>query len=237
MHKSRNEPVPAQPPPDFHPDPATMNAHTQVLTIAGPVGAIDLSVDLPAPDAIRGLALVAHPHPLFGGTKDNKVAQTLARAFVQLGYACVRPNFRGVGTSAGEHDDGNGEQDDLLAVIQWMRTQTQWTPRAAEVPLALGGFSFGSFVVSHVARRLAEAGTPAQRLAMVGTAASRFQVATVPADTIVIHGEQDDTVPLASVFDWARPQELPVTVIPGADHFFHRKLHLIKQLVVTAWDR
>lgn len=218
-----------------------MNAHTQVLSIAGPAGAIDLSVDLPQGTTVgapvRGLALVGHPHPLFGGTKDNKVAQTLARAFVQLGYATVRPNFRGVGNSAGEHDNGNGEQDDLLAVVAWMRGQDAWSPEAASLPLALGGFSFGSFVVSHVARRLAEAGTPAERLVMVGTAASRWQVADVPADTIVIHGEQDETVPLASVLDWARPQELPVTVIPGADHFFHRKLHLIKQLVVNAWER
>ncbi|MCC1761890.1 hypothetical protein KSI36_24330, partial [Salmonella enterica subsp. enterica serovar Indiana] len=92
------------------------------------------------------------------------------------------------------------------------------------------GFSFGSFVISHVARRLAEAGTPAERLALVGTATSRWDVAPVPADTIIIHGEQDDTVPLIDVLNWARPQELPVIVIPGADHFFHRKLHLIKQL-------
>ncbi|ESH95850.1 alpha/beta hydrolase [Cupriavidus sp. HPC(L)] len=214
-----------------------MNAHTQVLTVAGPAGAIDVSVDLPQAAPVRGLALVGHPHPLFGGTKDNKVAQTLARAFVQLGYATVRPNFRGVGGTAGEHDNGQGEQDDLLAVIDWMRQQRDWSADAATLPLALAGFSFGSFVVSHVARRLAEAGTPAERLAMVGTAASRWQVADVPADTIVIHGEQDETVPLASVLDWARPQELPVTVIPGADHFFHRKLHLIKQLVVNAWQR
>lgn len=214
-----------------------MNAHTQVLTVAGPAGAIDVSVDLPQAAPVRGLALVGHPHPLFGGTKDNKVAQTLARAFVQLGYATVRPNFRGVGGTAGEHDNGQGEQDDLLAVIEWMRQQRDWSADAATLPLALAGFSFGSFVVSHVARRLAEAGTPAERLAMIGTAASRWQVAPVPADTIVIHGEQDETVPLASVLDWARPQELPVTVIPGADHFFHRKLHLIKQLVVNAWQR
>jgi len=213
-----------------------MNAHTQERIISGPAGAIDLSVDLPQA-APRGIALVGHPHPLFGGTKDNKVAQTLARSFVQLGYATVRPNFRGVGKSEGVHDEGRGEQDDLLAVVAWMREQTAWSPDVATLPLALGGFSFGSFVVSHVARRLAEAGAPAQRLAMVGTAASRWQVAGVPADTIVIHGEQDDTVPLQSVFDWARPQELPVIVIPGADHFFHRKLHLIKQLVVNAWER
>ncbi|MGD7391231.1 alpha/beta hydrolase, partial [Ralstonia pseudosolanacearum] len=133
------------------------------------------------------------------------------------------------------HDNGIGEQDDMLAVLDWMRTQAEWSPEVATLPLALGGFSFGSFVVSQVARRLAEAGTPAERLALVGTATSRWDVAPVPADTIVIHGELDDTVPLAAVLDWARPQELPVIVIPGADHFFHRKLHLIRQQIAGAW--
>ncbi len=213
-----------------------MNVHTREITIPGPAGTIDLSIDLPpGGKAPRGIALIGHPHPLFAGTKDNKVAQTLARTFVQLGYACVRPNFRGVGKSEGMHDNGIGEQDDMLHVIAWMRQQTDWSPEVATLPLALGGFSFGTFVVSHVAQRLAAAGTPAERLALVGTAASRWAIADVPADTIVIHGEQDDTVPLASVLDWARPQELPVIVIPGADHFFHRKLHLIRQLITGAW--
>ncbi|MHA6897222.1 alpha/beta hydrolase [Ralstonia pseudosolanacearum] len=211
-----------------------MNVHTAERLIPGPVGNIDVSVDLPDA-APRGLALVGHPHPLFGGTKDNKVAQTLARTFVGLGYATVRPNFRGVGKTEGTHDNGIGEQDDMLAVLDWMRTQTEWSPAVATLPLALGGFSFGSFVISQVARRLAEAGTPAERLALVGTATSRWDVAPVPADTIVIHGELDDTVPLAAVLDWARPQELPVIVIPGADHFFHRKLHLIRQQIAGAW--
>lgn len=213
-----------------------MNVHTREIIIPGPAGDIDLSIDLPPGGTTsRGLALIGHPHPLFAGTKNNKVAQTLARTFVQLGYATVRPNFRGVGKSAGEHDKGIGEQDDLLAVLDWMRQQTAWSPDVATLPLALGGFSFGTFVVSHVARTLAERGTPAERLALVGAAASRWNLAEVPADTIVIHGELDDTVPLASVLDWARPQELPVTVIPGADHFFHRKLHLIRSVIAGTW--
>ena len=177
----------------------------------------------------------AHPHPLFGGTKDNKVAQTLARTFVGLGYVTVRLNFRGVGKTEGTHDNGIGEQDDVLAVLDWMRTQTEWSADVATLPLALGGFSFGSFVISQVARRLAEAGTPAERLALVGTATSRWDVAPVPAGTIIIHGEQDDTVPLIDVLNWARPQELPVIVIPGADHFFHRKLKVIRSIIVGQW--
>jgi alpha/beta superfamily hydrolase len=101
--------------------------------------------------------------------------------------------------------------------------------------VVLAGFSFGTFVLSHVAQQLVRDGTPAERLVFVGTAASRWSVAPVPPDTLVIHGELDDTVPLASVFDWARPQELPVIVVPGAEHFFHRKLHLIKRIVTDAW--
>lgn len=214
-----------------------MNIHTQKQLIDGPVGKIEVAIDLPESLPARGLALVAHPHPLFGGTMDNKVAQTLARAFVQLGYITIRANFRGVGKTEGEHDHGIGERDDLLAVIDWLQENYAEQCVTQPPPLALGGFSFGSFVVSHVAQRLAEQGRAAERLVMVGTAASRWEVATVPADTIVIHGELDDTVPIQSVYDWARPQELPMIVIPGADHFFHRKLPLVKQLIINAWAK
>lgn len=213
-----------------------MNVHTQKSLIAGPAGHIEIAVDLP--DAVRdgtasprGIALVAHPHPLFGGTMDNKVAQTLARTFVQLGYAVFRSNFRGVGATEGVHDNGVGEVDDLLAVLAHMRAQTGYQA----LPLVLAGFSFGTFVLSHVAVRLRESGQEIERMVFVGTAASRWQVAEVPADTLVIHGETDETVPIAAVYDWARPQELPVVVIPGAEHFFHRKLHVLKRIVVDAW--
>jgi alpha/beta superfamily hydrolase len=208
-----------------------MNAHTERLSIAGPVGAIEVAIDAPH-GAPRGLALVAHPHPLYGGALDNKVTQTLARAFVQLGYLAARPNFRGVGATEGAHDEGNGETDDLLTVIDALRSRE---PALASLPVALAGFSFGSFVVSRVARRMEARGEPAQRMVLVGAAAGRFSVEPVPPDTIVIHGEVDDTVPLAAVLDWARPQELPVVVIPGADHFFHRKLALVKRIVTDAW--
>ncbi len=207
-----------------------MNAGTTVVTLAGPEGAIDVAIDRPA-STPRGGALVAHPHPLYGGTRDNKVVQTLARALVQAGYLCWRPNFRGVGASAGAHDAGRGETDDLLWLARQLRTDPalSGTPDA---PLVLAGFSFGSFVQTRVASRLAAAGTPAQRMILVGPATSRFEVDTVPADTLVIHGEVDDVVPLSSVFDWARPQGLPVVVIPGTDHFFHRRLPVLKRLVL-----
>ena len=157
---------------------------------------------------------------------DNKVVQTLARAFVQCGWWVVRFNFRGVGASAGVHDEGRGETEDFLAVVE------QCAPQG---PLALAGFSFGSYVMSRALPRLAPA-RQIEALVYVGAAASRFEVLVVPPElherTLVLHGEHDDTVPLAAVMDWARPQVLPVTVIPGGSHFFHGQLPLLKNLVV-----
>lgn len=208
-----------------------MNAHTERLLLPGPAGTIEVARDVPAAAAPRGVAVIAHPHPLFGGTMDNKVVQTLARAFVQAGWTALRFNFRGVGASSGTHDEGRGELQDLLAVVQ------QLAPPAADgLPaLALAGFSFGAFVMSHALAAL----WPERRIAhvvLVGTATTRFAVAPVPPEaqlrTLVLHGESDDVVPLASVFDWARPQALPVTVIPGVGHFFHGQLPLLKSLVL-----
>ena len=207
-----------------------MNSQTQRFSLQGAAGNIECALDLPSATP-RGVALVAHPHPLYGGTMDNKVAQTLARAFVALGYATARMNFRGVGKSEGEHDAGRGETDDMAVLLQHMRQQFP------DLPIALGGFSFGTFVQSQLQQRLAADGTPAERLVLVGTAAGKWAIPPVPANTILIHGEHDDTIPLADVLDWARPQDLPVIVIPGADHFFHRKLQHIKSFVVEMWHR
>jgi alpha/beta superfamily hydrolase len=211
-----------------------MNAHTQPFTIAGSVGTIECALDLPDSAQFpspRGIALVAHPHPLYGGTMDNKVAQTLARAFVALGYATARMNFRGVGASAGVHDAGAGETDDMALLLAHMRE------RFPGLPAALSGFSFGTFVQAQLQQRLQEQGEPAERLVLVGAAAGKWAMPDIPADTILIHGEQDDTIPLSAVLDWARPQDIPVIVIPGADHFFHRKLQHIKNLVTAMWHR
>jgi alpha/beta superfamily hydrolase len=202
-----------------------LNAQTQKTSFAGPAGAIEIALDIPA-GVSRGVAVIAHPHPLFGGTLDNKVVQTLARAFTQSGWTAVRFNFRGVGGTEGVHDEGRGETEDMLAVVQ------QVAPGGA---LALAGFSFGAFVTSHVFERL-HASRAIEKLVLVGTAASRFGVATIPqeahGETLVIHGERDDTVPLQAVLDWARPQALPVTVVPGGEHFFHGQLPLLKNLVL-----
>jgi alpha/beta superfamily hydrolase len=203
------------------------------VLIDGPVGQIEIAIDGPA--APRGLALIAHPHPLFGGTLENKIVTTLARCFKELGYLTLRPNFRGVGASQGEHDHGIGETEDLLAVVRWGRVEF------GALPWVLAGFSFGAFVQTRVAHALQAQGEPAARMVLVGAAAGEvrdaraYQPEAVPADTLVIHGEQDDTVPLANVLDWARPQGLPVVVVPGVDHFFHGKLTVIRQLVMRAF--
>ena len=204
-----------------------MNSRTRRFSIAGPTGVIEVLRDEPGPEQpARGIAVIAHPHPLFGGTMDNKVVQTLARAFVQSGWAALRFNFRGVGATEGQHDEGRGETDDMLAVV---------AAEAAQGPLAIGGFSFGSFVATRAVEKLWPA-RPIEKIVLVGTAASRFEVAALPLEahdrTLVVHGEQDETVPLASVMDWARPQSLPVTVVPGGEHFFHGQLPLLKNLVL-----
>jgi alpha/beta superfamily hydrolase len=163
---------------------------------------------------------------LHGGTLDNKVVQTLARAAVSCGWRAVRFNFRGVGGSAGTWDEGRGEVDDALAVVNHFRT--------SGMALVLGGFSFGGYVASQVARRL-PAEAPARRLLLVAPAAQRFELAPVPEDTLVVHGEHDDVVPLAAVLDWARPLSLPITVVPGAGHFFHGQLPLLRRILTDAW--
>ena len=200
-----------------------MRASTRRELVAGPAGRIECAVDSPdkgAAGVARGVALIAHPHPLYGGSLDNKVVQTLARALLELGYETWRPNFRGVGASEGTHDEGRGELDDFAHLLEKIRTEK----------FVLAGFSFGASIVA----RLAERERP-EWLVLVGIGLTRLAAPNVPAGTLVIHGENDDTVPLAAVLDWARPQELPVVLVPGADHFFHRKLHLIKGIVQANW--
>ncbi len=199
-----------------------MNSQTSRVTIDGPAGALECALDAPAGDAL-GVAVICHPHPQHGGTMDNKVVQTLARAFLQLGVRTVRFNFRGVAASQGVWDEGRGEVDDALAVIAAHRDPT--------VPFMLAGFSFGAYVASQVAAQLPEDAKP-QRLVLVGPSTQKQAMAAVPADTVVVHGEADDVVPLSATLDWARPQALPVIVLPGVGHFFHGQLALLKDVVV-----
>jgi hypothetical protein len=198
-----------------------MRATTRRELVDGPAGRIECAVDEPEA-AARGVALIAHPHPLYGGTLDNKVVQTLARAFLDLGYETWRPNFRGVGATDGVHDEGRGELEDLHAVLRPHLSRN----------IVLAGFSFGAALAAQLSKKL-----KAQRLVLVGVAVTRLQVPAVPPGTLVIHGENDETVPLAAVLDWARPQELPVILVPGADHFFHRKLQVLRSIVQSSWTQ
>lgn len=205
---------------------------TRRALIPGPAGRIECAIDAPA-GQVRGLALVAHPHPLYGGTLDNKVVQTLARSLAELGYIALRPNFRGVGASEGRYDEGRGECEDLLAALEYAgREFGAFHPVSAPV---LAGFSFGAAVQTQVAHRLMSASAEVGRMLLVGVAVKHFEARPVPRDSIVIHGEHDQTVLLADVLDWARAQDLPITVVPGADHFFHRRLHVLRSIVDANW--
>jgi uncharacterized protein len=203
-----------------------MNPRTLRSAVAGPAGDIECATDIPPDSNPRGVAVLCHPHPLHGGSLDNKVVQTLARSLVQLGYTSVRFNFRGIGASQGRWDEGRGEVDDALAVVA--------AHRMPGMPLVLGGFSFGAYVASQAAARLGE-GAAAERVVLIGPAVVNFVMAPVPKDTLVVHGEVDEVVPLTAAFDWARTQGLPVVVVPGSGHFFHGQLPLLKQIVTGAW--
>ena len=194
-------------------------------SIAGPAGTLEVAFNVPE-GALRGIALIAHPHPLQGGTLDNKVVQTLAKTFAAIGYAAVRFNFRGVGLSEGQFDDGIGETDDALAALAAAKLEF------GELPVALAGFSFGSYVQTRVAHAIT-----AERLVLIGPAVKRFPIETVPPDTIVIHGEEDDVVALADVLAWARPQQLPIVVFPGCGHFFHGRLPQLQRVITGMWKK
>ena len=194
-------------------------------TIAGPAGTLEVALNVPE-GAVQGIALIAHPHPLQGGTLDNKVVQTLAKTFAALGYAAARFNFRGVGKSEGQFDDGIGETDDALAALAAAKLEF------GELAVVLAGFSFGSYVQTRVAHAIA-----AERLVLIGPAVKRFPIEVVPPDTIVIHGEEDDVVALADVLAWARPQQLPIIVFPGCGHFFHGRLPQLQRVITGMWQK
>ena len=203
-----------------------MTPRTVRELIDGPAGRIECALDRPAATPL-GLAVVCHPHPQGGGTLDNKVSVTIARACIDVGWASVRFNFRGVGGSEGAWDAGVGEVDDALAVIADWRRRDEYAGK----PLLLGGFSFGAYVAVEAASRLPVDARP-RRIVLVGPSTEKQAVRTVPPDTIVVHGEEDELVPLAAALAWARPQGLPVIVFPGVGHFFHGQIALLKKVLV-----
>ncbi|MDQ2736607.1 MAG: alpha/beta fold hydrolase [Pseudomonadota bacterium] len=203
-----------------------MNPRTVRESVAGPAGRIECALDRPESPPI-GVAVICHPHPQGGGTLDNKVVQTLARAFMEVGWASLRFNFRGVGASEGAWDEGRGELDDALAIVHDARRRAEF----AALPLALAGFSFGGYIAAAAAARLGDGDKP-RRLVLVAPSTEKQQVPAVPPDSIVIHGDIDELVPLESTLAWARPLALPVIVFPGVGHFFHGQLGLLKSVVL-----
>ncbi|HEX5363290.1 MAG TPA: alpha/beta fold hydrolase [Gallionella sp.] len=194
-------------------------ASQRKLVFPGPAGSLEGMLHLPdgAPQAV---AVIAHPLPIMGGTMDNKVVTTLTRTFVELGYATLRFNFRGVGESAGSYDEGRGETVDAIAAAQFMRDEF------GELPLITAGFSFGGYVQARAALELKP-----QRMVLVAPAVGRFEMPPVPADTLLIHGDMDEVVALDDLLSWARPQHLSVVVLTGAEHYFHGRLTQLKQIV------
>jgi len=196
------------------------------ITLAGPAGALEGMLHLPDSEPVA-IAVVAHPLPTMGGTMDNKIVTTLAKTFAELGFATLRFNFRGVGSSEGIFDSGNGEVEDALAVVQHARDAF------GHLPLILAGFSFGGYVAARAAQHLHPG---AHKLVLVGPAVGRFAMPAVPHNTLVIHGEHDEIIPLAEALDWARPHHLPVVVLPEAGHFLHGRLQQLKQIVLREFN-
>lgn len=209
-----------------------MPAHTENTSFDGLAGIIDCAIDWPD-GAPSGWALILHPNPSQGGTRDNKVVTTLSRACVQQGLVALRPNFRGIGASEGSFDHGKGEFQDMAALVEQFRVRY---PDIAAKPWVLGGFSFGTSIGVQLYAQWESLGKNLPNIVILaGSAALRFRHrdAKAPEDALVIHGELDEVVPLSEVMEWARPIGMPIVVIPEAGHFFHGKLLVLRQLVQT----
>jgi uncharacterized protein len=205
-----------------------MSLPTHFFFLMGAAGKLECALDLPD-NAPIGIALVAHPHPLFGGTMENKVVQTIDRTFVGLGYAVARMNFRGVGRSEGTHDEGRGETDDMALLLSYMKQEYP------SLPVVLAGFSFGTYVLAQLQLQLAALGDPPSRMMLVSATAGKWDLPDVPKNTILIHGENDELIRLSDVLAWARPLDIPVIVIPGGEHLFDRKLHHLRNIILDAF--
>lgn len=195
--------------------------NSTTLSVSGPVGILE-TIPVAAVGSTRGIAVVCHPNPLQGGMNTNKVVQTAAKALAECGYASYCPNLRGVGESDGEHDYGRGEVEDVLAIIDYARGEY------GALPLVLAGFSFGAFVAARTREQV-----DADGMLLIGTAVGKYELPTpfVPDNTVLIHGEEDEVIPLSDLLDWARPQSLPVIVFPGCGHFFHGKLIVLNRII------
>ena len=195
-------------------------ASIEKIHFAGAVGNLEGVLHLPDEKPVA-LVLIAHPLPTMGGTMEHKIVTTLARGFVELGYAALRFNFRGVGDSAGEYDEGNGETHDAIAAAEFLRA------RYPDLDLLCAGFSFGGYVQARAAAVIQPT-----RLVLIAPAVGRFAMPDVAENTLVIHGDEDEVVAFSAALAWAKPQQLPILVLPGAGHFFHGRMVQLKQLVM-----
>ena len=198
----------------------------EILTLAGSAGSIEAKLEFPDSEPASAFGVVCHPHPLFGGTMDNKVAHVLARSMVECGAPAFRFNFRGAGASAGAFDNGIGETDDLAVVVAEGRR------RFPDAALWLGGFSFGAFVALRGAQRLAPV-----KLVAVAPPVARFELGEVvhpDCDWMLAQGDADEVVPSDTVLRWAaqQPRAPALHVLAGAGHFFHGRLHELKPIVL-----
>jgi len=201
---------------------------TQKIFVDGPAGKLETVLAEPNSERRHGIAIIAHPHPLYGGTMDNKVVHTLFKALFELGFVTVKFNYRGVGKSEGSYGDGLGETEDAIAVVEAIRDQ--FDAGSNNLPLLLAGFSFGGAIQAHVAKI-----TSPESIIMVAPSVDHLQAPSVSSyakRVLIIQGDQDEVVPLKKVLEWAAPQDLPIVVIPAAEHFFHGKLHIIKRTVL-----
>lgn len=194
--------------------------------VQGPAGHIEVRLLRPVQPDTR-LALVCHPHPLFGGTMDNKVVSTLQRVFRDQGMAVALFNFRGVGGSAGVHDHAVGEIEDCLAVLAWAAAET------GAQHIYLAGFSFGSYVAAAASSRV-PAHLQVRQLLLVAPPVHHYPFADLPlpAATCVLIGEEDEVVPPEDVYAWAAQRHLPLRRLPACSHFFHGHLPELRQLLL-----
>jgi alpha/beta superfamily hydrolase len=203
-----------------------------IIVLDAPAGLMEIIVDVP-PGEIRGLAVIAHPNPTLGGSAKHKIPELLVRELGAGGWLGVRPNFRGAGRSAGGHDFGNGEGNDLA----WLAQELQ--AHHPHLPLALVGFSFGAFVVARAASSLAAANNAPFGVALialpVGEVAGgrHYEPVDLIPGTLIVHGEHDEIAPLKAVFDQCHRFEQAVVVVPRADHFFTGHLPLLRKLVAS----
>jgi hypothetical protein len=208
----------------------------QEQLIAGAVGHLEVLFTSPkttptkSPASPSSYALICHPHPLYGGTMHNKVVYMIASTFQRLGVGTVRFNFRGVGKSEGKFDHGEGEIEDLYAVVEWL--EKKWAP----TELWLAGFSYGSYVALRGHRQVG-----ATRLLLIAPSVERFKtkelsLSTLP--TLVIQGDRDEIVSPQAVSQWlaAQAHQPQLVIIPEADHFFHRKLPQLRDAILEAWS-